>query len=1010
MADENDPSQITVGWSAPSEDADGSLLTGLDGFVLLRAEGNAGALLAVDTLAADVRTYLDSGLKALTVYRYALVGFDASGNQSSQASSGTTRTAGIPAPIGLAVQDDIGRISVSWQPVDDSNLAGYDVYRSATSDAGYARLTGTEGGTFTTGRTVFVDSNLVGGSLFFYKVQAVGTNGLQSERSAFVGGRALADESAPDAPRNVSVVADDNDPGRITVGWSAPAFDADGGNLTGLSGFVLLRAEGSDGALLTVDTLGADIRTYADAGLKALTAYRYAVIAVDASGNQSTQALSSATRTAGIPKPTDLSATDGLGRITLQWLAVDSDDLLGYEVHRATASDGSYALVAGTESASFTTGRTSYIDSNLAGGTLLFYKVRAIGANGISSELSSFVSGRAASDESAPGAPQNVSVIPSDTDPTQITVRWTAPVTDASGGTRTGLAGFRLLRAADSGSLVPVATLDAADRQFDDTGLRSLTSYRYALIAFDASGNESSQSTLAQASTIGVPVPSGLGASDGIGRVALSWSAVDDDDLIGYNVYRATRPDQTFEQLQGDGSDAFTTGRTSFVDSTVTAGELFYYKVAAVTSALQSERSAFVSGRADADEVAPASPSDLVAIADDTQALVTLSWAGTRLDQGGGTLTGLSSYILFRGKGSSTALATLDTIDAGSTGYTDAAVQAATTYYYAVSAVDGSGNVSPRSSTTLATTQGIGAPANVAANGDVKSITLSWSASSEEDLLGYNVYRSSRSDQDYSRQSGAEGTSFTTGQTSYIDSNLAGGQIMFYRVTVVTASGESERSAFDGATVQNDTRAPAAPTFLDGEPVASDPEQLSLNWRAPSSDSNGATLTGVSLYRIYRSTTSDGDYQEVASSTTTSYDDTGLEQRTTYYYQVEALDDDGNVSPRSSTAAVTTSGVALPTNVRLVSSTPSDGAVAPTVTISWTKSAGAIIRYEVQRTTVANSSVDSDYTSVVPNNVNTTRSDTGVARGFTYYYRVRAVDGDTRESDWTEPLGISVQN
>jgi fibronectin type 3 domain-containing protein len=505
-------------------------------------------------------------------------------------------------------------------------------------------------------------------------------------------------------------------------------------------------------------------------------------------------------------------------------------------------------------------------------------------------------------------------------------------------------------------------------------------------------------------------VPSGVLATDGIGRIEINWNAVDSDDLLGYEVYRSTSPDQTFTRLEGDGGDTFTTGRTSFVDSTVAAEQLFYYKVAAVTSSLLSERSVFVSGRAAADDVAPASPTDLVAIADDAQVLVSLSWTGSRLDQGGGELTGLTEYIVFRSKGTSSALAALDTIDASSTTYADTALQAATTYYYAISSLDGSGNVSPRSSTESATTQGIGAPTNVGVTGNVKSITVSWTASDEEDLQGYNVYRSSRSDQDYTRLTGTEATSYTTGQTSYIDSNLAGGQILFYRVSVVTVTGESEQSAFDGATVQTDTRAPAAPAFLAGEPISDDPERLSLSWRAPSSDSDGSTLTGVSLYRIYRATASDGDYQQIATSTTLSYDDSGLEQRTTYYYQVEALDDDGNISSRSSTAAVTTSGVDLPTNVRLVASTPSDGSESPTVTVSWTKSAGAIVRYEVQRTTVAGSSTDSDFTSVVPNNVNTTRDDDGVTRGTTYYYRVRAVDGDGRESDWTELLQVEVKN
>ena len=46
------------------------------------------------------------------------------------------------------------------------------MYRSANSDQGFQRLTGTEGSTFSTGRTTFVDSGLVGGSVFFYRVSA----------------------------------------------------------------------------------------------------------------------------------------------------------------------------------------------------------------------------------------------------------------------------------------------------------------------------------------------------------------------------------------------------------------------------------------------------------------------------------------------------------------------------------------------------------------------------------------------------------------------------------------------------------------------------------------------------------------------------------------------------------------------------------------------------------------------------------------------------------------------
>lgn len=905
VAEEDSPDQITLGWSAPLTDADGGDLTGLTGFVILRTEGAGEAFIPVDTVAADLRRLVDTGLKSLTSYTYAIVAFDADGNESAQARSNVTRTSGLPVPAALRATDDVGRILLSWQAVDDSDLAGYDVFRATTSDGDYVALAG-DGTGFTTGRTTFVDSNLTGGTLLFYKVRAVGSNGLQSELSTFASGEAQSDESAPGQPRNVSAVAAEDDAGRITVGWNAPATDAGGDALTGLAGYVLLRAEGADGAFLLVDSLATDAREYVDSGLRALTQYRYALFAYDPAGNEGAQALSNLTRTSGLPTPAALRATDGIEMITLTWSAIDAEDLAGYDLFRAATSDGTYQRLTGSEGTSFTTGRTTYVDSGLTAGNLFFYKVQAIGDNGLTSGLSGFASGQALADESAPGRPLNVSALASQTDASAVTVRWTAPTTDANGGDLSGLTGFRVLRAEAGGSLATVATLAAGDRQFDDAGLRGRTAYAYAVIAFDAAGNESQQSSQVATTTIGVIAPTGLAAAEGVERITLTWRDVDEDDLIGYNVYRSSEPDAGLVKLSGDGGTSYSTGRTTYIDSTVSAGALFYYRVSTVTSGLESDRSGFVSAIAVADTIA--------------------------------------------------------------------------------------------------------APAAIAASGGITRITVSWSGADVDDLLGYNVYRSTQSNGSYARLAGIEGTTFTTGQTSYIDSGLVGGQIFFYRVSVVTGAGESVQSEFSGATVQSDTRPPAAPTFVEGEPVTDDPEALILSWTAPSTDSNGGELTGVEQYKIYRSDSATGSFVEVGTSTTAQFRDSGLEAKTTYHYQVEAQDEEGNVGPRSSTVAVATAGVDVPNNVRLVSTTPSNGTEPPVVTVTWGSSVGAIVRYEVERTQVANSTTDSDYTQILPNTLQTTRTDNTVSRGQTYYYRVRAIDIDSRQSDWTTPLRIDVSN
>ena len=1221
VADQADRSRITVRWSAPIADADGGELSGLAGFIVFRSESGVGGFVPVDTLAASVRQFEDAGLRALTAYAYTVVAFDETGNESAQALSSQARTAGISVPVGLSATEGIGQITVTWRAVADDDLIGYDLFRSTRPDTGFERLQGIEETPFTTGRTSYIDSNVVVGQLLYYKVQAVGSVH-RSELSAFVDGEVQADEVppatarnlsavaddvdfgrvvvtwtepqrdasgddltglslyrvlrsaestdafvevatvteprfedggleefkvyfytvvavdlagnesvraapvrvqtegvdrvAPRAPQNVSAVAVEDDASRIILNWSLPTTDADGGELTGLAGFAVLRSEGGARSFVPVDTLAADISEFIDVELRPLTLYVYSIVAFDEEDNESQPSASTQATTAGIPVPTGLSASDGIGRIEVRWRAIDDEDLVGYDVYRSDRPDTGFVRLEGTEGTPFTTGRTSYIDSNLVAGQLYYYKVQAMGEM-LRSELSAFADGESLADEVAPNspsdlsavadeiefgrvtltwteplrdadggeltglsgyavfrsqesassftrvaavtealyedlgleefstyfytvvavdsqgnesgraafvsvttfgedrtgpaAPQNVSAVADEIDTGRIVVRWSAPTTDADGGELTGLAGFAVLRSeGGTRSFVPVDTLAADVRSYEDVDLRALTLYAYTVVAFDEGGNESVQAASFSTQTGGIAVPLGVAAVGGFGRITLSWRPVNDAELIGYNIYRSSRPDLTFAKVDSPDSATFTTGQTSYVDSNLAAAELFYYRVTAVSSETESEQSAFVSAEALEDDSPPATPSDIVAIAETRVARITLSWSGSRFDQNGGDLTGLQAYIIFRSEGTPNELVVLDTVAASITEYVDSNLESATIYYYSLSSLDDDGNASRRSNAASATTQGISQPTSLAASAGIRLVTLSWAASGDDNLIGYNVYRSNRTDQGFERLLGVEGTSFTTGQTAYIDSGLAGGDVFFYRISVVTDFGESSLSAFDGATVLSDSRAPAAPSLVSGESVNGDPERLLLDWRAPTTDFGGAFLTGLSSYAIYRADNANATFAQVGTSTTTSFEDTGLDQKTTYFYEIEALDAVGNASPRSATVSATTSGVGAPSNVTLSSTTPSNPAEDPTVTISWDGSSSAVLRYEVQRTTVANSVDDNDYEDVVPNDIRTSRDDSEVERGRTYYYRVRAIDGATRASDWTDPAAVSVSD
>ena len=842
--------------------------------------------IAVDTLAAGVRDYVDEDLKALTTYAYTVVAFDGSGNESGQAASVETRTQGVEIPSGLQAGGEIGRVVLTWTAVEAEELQGYNLFRSTRSDQGYLRLTGVEDTPFTTGQTTFVDSGLVGGDRFFYHVTAV-TASAESDRSGFVSAEVVADEVSPTAPRNLSAVPDESNFGRVTLSWSAPVTDAGGGELSGLSGFVVLRSEGGNASFVALDTLSADVRTYVDAGLKALTTYAYTVVAFDNAGNESSQASSVQTRTQGVQVPGGLSARGGIDRVVLSWTAVQVEGLLGYNIFRSTRSDQGYARLTGVEGTPFTTGQTTYVDSNLTGGARFFYRVVAVTASA-QSEQSGFISAEVLVDKVPPRAPGNLSAIPNESNFSRVTLSWTAPVSDADGGELTGLEGFVVLRSeGGTASFVAVDTLSARVREYVDEGLKALTTYAYTVLAFDGSGNESSQAASVQTRTQGVDIPSGLQAGGEIARVVLTWTAVEAEGLQGYNLYRSTRSDQGYVRLTGVEGTPFTTGQTTFVDSGLAGGDRFFYHVTAVTASAESDRSGFVSAEVVSDEVSPTAPRNLSAVPDETDfGRVTLSWSAPVTDADGGELSGLSGFVVLRSEGGTTSFVALDTLSADARTYVDRGLKALTTYAYTVVAFDNAGNESSQASSVQTRTQGVQVPGGLSARGGIDRVVLSWTAVQVEGLQGYNVFRSTRSDQGYARLTGVEGTPFTTGQTTYLDSNLTGGDRFFYRVVAVTESAESEQSGFVSAEVLADELPPATPANLSAVPDETDFGRMTLNWSAPVTDSGGGDLSGLSGYLVFRSLGSTASFVQVAQVSEPRYEDNGLEPSKTYFYTV----------------------------------------------------------------------------------------------------------------------------
>ena len=1045
LADDADFGQITVSWGASTQDVGGGQLTGLANYTVFRSKGSTNSFQPVASLDVNTRQFVDTGLEPLTTYFYTVTAIDEAGNESARATAVQVRTEGPDrvAPVApqnlsaVADEADFGRITVSWnastQDVGGGQLTGlanYTVFRSKGSTNSFQPVASLGADT-----RQFVDTGLELLTTYFYTVTAIDESGNESARATAVQVRTDGpDQVAPAAPQNLSAVADEAVFSQVTVRWNAATLDANGGQLTDLTGYIVFRSKGTTNSFVKVDTVDADTRQFVDVGLEELTTYFYTVTAIDEAGNESARATSVQVRTEGPDRvapaaPHNLSALADeavFTQVVVSWNASSLDagggeltGLTSYTVFRSKGSTNSFQPIASLDADT-----RQFLDTGLDELTTYFYTVTAADEAGNESARATAVQVRTEGpDRISPAVPQNLSALADNVNFGQVTLRWNASTLDADGGQLTDLTGYIVFRSkGTTNSFVPVDTVGANTRQFLDTGLEESTTYFYTVTAIDGSSNESGRASSVQVRTEGpdrvAPAsPQNLSAvADDVnfGQVSLSWNASTRDadggeltGLVGYIVFRSKGTTNSFVPV-----DTVDTNTRQFVDTNLESLTSYFYTVTAIdSSGNESARATSVSAQTNGpDQVAPEAPSDLVAVAAATAAQITISWSPPTRDADGSELTGLSSYVILRSKDTNTAFAPIDTVTTDNNRYVDSGLAASTTYFYALRAIDNSSNSSARSSSASAKTAGIDSPAGIAAASGIRKITVSWTASSEDNLIGYNVYRSTRSDQSFSRLTGVEGTSFSTGQTAYIDSNLTGGATYFYKVSTVTSDGESSQSTFVGATVQSDDRSPAAPTLVKGESVTSDPEKINLTWKAPTTDSNGSDLTGLESYLVYRAAATAGPYTLVGTVTATAFQDTGLAAVTTYFYQVEAVDQVGNVSSRSTTISAITSGVDKPTNVRISASTPSDVATPPTVTVNWTASVGAILEYEVQRTTVANSTTDSDYTSVTPNSLSTTRSDTGVSRGTTYYYRVRARDVDNRVSDWTDPVQVDVAN
>ena len=693
--------------------------------------------------------------------------------------------------------------------------------------------------------------------------------------------------------------------------------------------------------------------------------------------------------------PGNLQALGGIGRVSLQWNAVVSNDLKGYGIWRSTsATEGFQRLTGEVSDTLITTGRTTFIDStvDLSQSRVFFYRISSVDVQDRQSDLSTFVSAEALEDNRPPAPPSDLSAV-ADVVSNTVTLSWNAPLGDTAGLVLTGLHEFNIFRAKDSqDSFVKIGTVSSTETTFtDDSALETDATYFYKVSAADASANESGRSTTASISTgaTGVSAPSNLRTTSKIGEIELTWNAVNDPNLIGYLILRSSDTQSEFTSVTSD--TLFTTAQTSYVDSLVTAEQVVFYKVQSVAidpalGLLRSSLTAFVDGVSTADDTPPAAPSDVIVSLDDTNLrLVSVSWTPPDADSDGGDLTGLSSYRVFRSRESTTSFVLLGEVASTVQAYQDTTIDQLTNYFYAISAVDAVGNVGPRSAAASVRTKGAARPSGIRIATGPQQLILTWNSNTDPELTGYKVLRfldPANADPDQT---------FDTAQTTFVDSPLVAGQTLSYRVVAVATGGlKSEPSAFVSATVESQLLAPRSVSATGGI------GRITVSWMA----NKESELTG---YRVLRYLApSDARADATFETIQTTYVDSPLMAGNTFVYRVQALGSGGIESELSLFAAADVS------SDNRAPETPSQLATQLTgstvISLSWnapTEDANGealtgLASYRLYR------AVGSEAAGLViltsPDSTKTSFNDTGLEVNTTYVYRVSAVDEAGNES------------
>lgn len=258
----------------------------------------------------------------------------------------------LAAPTGVTAQRGDTQVTVSWQAVPGA--ASYTLYRSTT----WTNESFAEAATGITAPT-FVDTGLINGTKYYYRVRAVAPFGISSQSSTV----SATPQIPPPAAAPTNVVATPGN-ARVTLAWDpVPAATS----------YKIYRAV--DGVWEASGVGSTTTTTWKNYSLINGSTYSYKVTARNVGGEGPPSQVVSATPTAPPPAPTGVTAAAGNGEVTVTW--APTPGATAYNVYRGTASNRQSRTAVAT---GLTT--PTFLDKPVQNGPTYFYKVTATNPGG----------------------------------------------------------------------------------------------------------------------------------------------------------------------------------------------------------------------------------------------------------------------------------------------------------------------------------------------------------------------------------------------------------------------------------------------------------------------------------------------------------------------------------------------------------------------------------------------------------------------------------------------------